>query len=183
VQLLGGLSTGHMIGLAIVAIVFIAFALSVSFLAPRRWPDFPGRAGMSVFIIASLVLFVAMISAVVVFGKEAPEAEASAPASSEPHGSSAHKQTIHVVESEWVVKLPSTGELKQGSYTFAVHNAGKIPHNLVVEGPNTQGDKTELIAPGGNATLTADLKTGNYTLYCDVPGHRQLGMVAKISVG
>jgi uncharacterized cupredoxin-like copper-binding protein len=172
-----------MIGLAIVAVLFIAFALSVSFLAPRRWPDFPGRAGMSVFVIASLALFVAMLSAVIVFGKEAPEAEAKGQASPEPHGSSSHKQTIRVTEDEWSVKLPSTGELREGSYRFVVHNAGKIPHNLVVEGPNTQGDKTTLIAPGGNATLTADLKTGNYTLYCDVPGHRQLGMVAKISVG
>jgi len=183
VQLLGGLSTGHMIGLAIVAVVFIGFALSVSFLAPRRWPDFPGRAGMSVFVIASLVLFVAMLSAVIVFGKEAPEAEASGQAASEPHGSSSHKQRIPVTENEWSVKLPSTGELKQGSYTFVVRNAGKIPHNLVIEGPNVEGVKTKLIAPSGTATLTADLKTGNYTLYCDVAGHRQLGMVAKISVG
>src|SRR5256886_11017311 len=49
------------IGMAVVAVVFIAFALSSSFLAPRRRPDFPGRNGLSVFVLASFVLFAAML--------------------------------------------------------------------------------------------------------------------------
>ena len=39
------------------------FALASLFLAPRRWPDFPGKNGLSVFIIACVVLFAAMITA------------------------------------------------------------------------------------------------------------------------
>lgn len=74
-QVLAGLSTGHKVGLAIVGGTFIAFALSVSFLAPRRRPDFPGKNGMSVFVIACLVLFVGMIVSVIVFGREKPEAK------------------------------------------------------------------------------------------------------------
>jgi hypothetical protein len=69
-MLLAGIPTGHKIGLAVVAAVFIAFALVSSFVVPRRRPDFPGRAGLSVFIIASLVLFGAMIAAVEIFGAE-----------------------------------------------------------------------------------------------------------------
>ena len=76
-HVLAGLSTGHKIGLAVVAIVFIAFALSASFLAPRRWPDFPGEHGLSVFILASLVIFAAMIAAVLVFGREKKEEKKS----------------------------------------------------------------------------------------------------------
>ena len=68
--LLAGLATGNKIGIAVVAAVFIAFALLSSFVAPRRWPDFPGRNGLSVFIIASFVLFAAMLTAVVVLAVE-----------------------------------------------------------------------------------------------------------------
>jgi hypothetical protein len=68
--LLGGedISTGHEVGLVVVAAVFIAFALGASFLVPRYKPDFPGPAGISVFAIASIVMFVLMIAAINFFG-------------------------------------------------------------------------------------------------------------------
>jgi hypothetical protein len=58
------LSTGHEIGLIVVAGVFIAFALASSFLLPRYKPDFPGPAGLSVFVIASIVMFGVMVAAI-----------------------------------------------------------------------------------------------------------------------
>lgn len=58
------LSRGHEIGLIVVAGVFIAFALASSFLVPRYKPDFPGPAGLSVFVIASIVIFGAMLAAI-----------------------------------------------------------------------------------------------------------------------
>jgi hypothetical protein len=62
------LSTGHEVGLIVVAGVFIAFALGSSFLLPRYKPDFPGPAGLSVFAIASIVMFVLMVAAINFFG-------------------------------------------------------------------------------------------------------------------
>ncbi len=62
------LSTGHEVGLSVVAAVFIVFALAASFLVPRYRPDFPGPAGLSVFAIASIVLFGLMVAAVNFFG-------------------------------------------------------------------------------------------------------------------
>ena len=62
------LPVGHEVGLTVVAAVFIAFALASSFLVPRYKPDFPGPAGLSVFAIASIVLFGLMIAAVNFFG-------------------------------------------------------------------------------------------------------------------
>jgi hypothetical protein len=62
------LSTGHEVGLVVVAAVFIAFALAASFLVPRYKPDFPGPNGLSVFAIASIVMFVLMIAAINFFG-------------------------------------------------------------------------------------------------------------------
>ena len=62
------ISTGHEIGLIVVAAVFIAFALAASFLVPRYKPDFPGPNGIGVFAIGSIVMFVLMIAAINFFG-------------------------------------------------------------------------------------------------------------------
>ena len=68
-MLLGAeLSTGHEIGLIVVAGVFIAFALASSFLLPRYKPDFPGPNGLSVFAIACVVMFALMVAAINFFG-------------------------------------------------------------------------------------------------------------------
>jgi plastocyanin len=180
VLLLAGLSTGHKIGLAIVAALFIGFALASSFLAPRRWPDFPGRHALSVFVIACFVLFFGMLAAVFFFGRES---EASAKAAEATAGSPA-KRTIQVSEREFRIQLPPLKELSEGTYTFVVHNVGTIAHNLVVQGPNAAGPQTTpLIQPGQTAKLTVSLAVGRYTLFCSVDDHRRLGMVAQLSVG
>ena len=62
------ISTGHEVGLIIVAAVFIAFALASSFLVPRYKPGFPGPSGLSVFVIVSVVMFALMVAAVNFFG-------------------------------------------------------------------------------------------------------------------
>ncbi len=72
-----GLSSGHKIGLAVVGGAFIAFALISSFVMTRRDPNFPGKR-MPVFIAVCVLFFIAMLSAVVIFGKESKEATAAA---------------------------------------------------------------------------------------------------------
>ena len=167
-MLLAGLTTGHKIGLAVVALVFISFALTASFVAPRKRPDFPGKNGLSVFVIASIFLFASMISAVAFFGVEKSEAK----------GASASKGVVvKATETEYKIAL-STTKVKAGTVTFDVKNAGHIPHNLTVQG----GKATQNIAPGKSATLTVTLKKGTTTVFCAIPGHRQLGMVAKLTV-
>ncbi|HEY3961349.1 MAG TPA: c-type cytochrome [Gaiellaceae bacterium] len=71
-----GLSTGHKIGLAGVGAAFILFALISSFLLPRFNENFPGR-GIGWYVVLCVVFFLAMVSAVIVFGKEKPEAKAA----------------------------------------------------------------------------------------------------------
>jgi plastocyanin len=166
--LLAALSTGNKIGLAVVGATFILFALTSSFLAPRRRPDFPGKNGLSVFVLASFVLFFAMVTAVIVFGVEKSEASG---------------QTVPVTESEFKITVPAE-QLKPGELTFDVRNDGKIQHDLVVSGPGVKGTaKTPLINAGQSGKLTVTLAAGSYTLYCSVAGHRAAGMVAKLTVG
>ena len=73
------LATSHKIAIAAMGAVFIAFALVSSFVLPRRSPNFPNR-NVGLFVLASVVLFLAMLTAILVFGveEEEPSAEASA---------------------------------------------------------------------------------------------------------
>ena len=91
-MLLAGLSTGHTIGLPIVAGIFIAFALVCSFVAPRRFPDFPGKNGIGVFAIVCVVLFAAQLTSVLVFGVEKKEPSHAAGLRTE----QAHKLQAHL---------------------------------------------------------------------------------------
>jgi cytochrome c6 len=70
-----GLTTGQKIGLASVGGAFILFSLISSLVLPRRDPKFPGR-GVGWYVVLGTLFFVAMISAVLVFGKEKEEASA-----------------------------------------------------------------------------------------------------------
>jgi cytochrome c6 len=67
------LSTGNKIGLAVVGAAFIVFALVSSVVLPRWSPNFPGRF-LGVYITISALFFVAMLAAVLVFGREKSEA-------------------------------------------------------------------------------------------------------------
>jgi len=179
--LLAGLSTGNKIGLAVCGAIFIAFALTSSFVIPRRRPDYPGKNGMSVFIIVSIVLFAGMLTAVSVFDVEA---EAKGGEKSSAGAPSGPAKTVPVTESEFKIALPAESGLQAGNYTFAVKNAGKIGHDLAITGAGVSGTpKTPIINACGTAKLTVALKAGTYTLYCTVPGHRAAGMVAKLTIG
>jgi len=94
-----GLSTSHKIGLAAVGIAFIVFALVSSFVLPRRSPNFPGRY-LGLYVTLCVLFFVAMLAAVVVFGREKSEASASE--------SPAHTATVSGTLPGQTTSTPST---------------------------------------------------------------------------
>jgi uncharacterized cupredoxin-like copper-binding protein len=184
--LLLGLSTGHKLGLGLAVLGFAGFSLIVSMLVPRWYPQFPGR-GLRVFLVTCLLLFVGMMAAVVVFGRESSEAEAKGPETTTQAATTTGTTTttsaatsVPVSETEFKITLPKN-TLAAGSYSFAVKNDGKIEHDLVVQG-NGVDEKTPTIAPGKSATLKVDLKPGTYDVYCSIPGHKQAGMDLKLTV-
>lgn len=178
--LVASLSTGHKIGLAVVAGVFIVFALVSSFVAPRRNPDFPGR-GAGVYYIATFLLFLLMLGAVEVFGAEGGEPASAAEAAKPAQGG----HVLSVTESEYRIQLPSqtARTLKAGAYVLHVVNKGKQTHNFFVNGPGVSNRGTPNLQPGGSADLRVTLVKGSYDVYCAIPGHKQLGMDAKLAVG
>jgi uncharacterized cupredoxin-like copper-binding protein len=185
------LSTGHKLGLGLAAAIFIVFALASSFLLPRYRPDFPGRR-VGAFVAASILLFVGMMVAVQIFGKESEEAAAEAetggaggaeasPTAPATTSAGAAGKTIQVTESEFKIRLPDT-KLPRGAYVFDLKNAGKIPHDLTVSGPQVNDAKTAVIDGGKSATLRVTLVPGTYDFYCSVPGHKDAGMDVKVTV-
>jgi cytochrome c551/c552 len=70
------LSTAHEIGLGLTGAAFIVFALVSSFVLAGRDPDFPGR-NRNLYLVVCVAFFLAMMAAVLVFGREEPASEAA----------------------------------------------------------------------------------------------------------
>jgi plastocyanin len=208
---LAALSTGHKVGLGLVGLAFIVFALVSAFLIPALRPDYPSKRGLPAFLTLSVALFVGMMFAVFFFGREPSESRAEAgstaetpsastatpppppttapstesrattPSASVPTTAPTAPKSLSVTESEFKIELPSTS-LSPGSYTFDLTNKGQVGHDLVVDGPGVSNEKTPVIGSGKTAKLTVDLKSGKYKLYCSVPGHEQAGMKLEVTV-
>jgi nitrite reductase (NO-forming) len=70
-----------------------------------------------------------------------------------------------------------------GPVTFVLTNEAPVPHNVAVEGDGVDSEPSPTIQGGGTAELTVELPAGEYEYYCDVPGHREAGMVGALTVG
>jgi mono/diheme cytochrome c family protein len=69
---LSALATGHKVGIAVVAGVFIAFALASSFLLPALRPRFPG-SGVRLFVVVTILLTAGMLATVIALAGEPKE--------------------------------------------------------------------------------------------------------------
>ena len=71
-------------------------------------------------------------------------------------------------------------EADAGEVTISYENTGAIEHTLVIDGV----DDFKLVVPttGDVDEATVALDEGQYTIYCDVAGHRDAGMEATIEV-
>src|SRR6266581_2029834 len=170
--LIAALSTGNKVGLGLVGLAFVVFALLSAFLLPTLRPDYPGKRGLPAFLTLSVTLFVVRMFAVFFFGRETTESTTTAQAA---------PKSVAVTEVEFKIELPST-TLAPGTYAFDLTNKGQGGHDLVFNGPGVDNEKTPVIDPGKTAKLTVDLKTGTYDVYCSVPGHKQAGMDVKVKV-
>jgi uncharacterized cupredoxin-like copper-binding protein len=173
--LLFGLSASHKLGLALMAAVFAGFSLVVSMVVPRYRPQFPGR-WLPAFLVVCVLLFVGMLSAVIVFGRESKSEAAVGGTTS---GVSA-AQKIAVTETEFKIQMPKT-TFAPGNYLFAVANNGKLQHDLTIVGPGTRA-ATPTIPAGSRGSVTVNLQKGSYDFYCSIPGHKAAGMDVKVTV-
>jgi uncharacterized cupredoxin-like copper-binding protein len=69
-----------------------------------------------------------------------------------------------------------------GDVTFVVSNPSTIGHNFVIEGNGLKvASKTIGAKKTQNLTLKG-LAAGEYQIVCTLPGHREAGMVAKLTL-
>ncbi len=71
---------------------------------------------------------------------------------------------------------------KAGNVTVDFKNPQSLTHDVAIEDSSgKEVGKTELIGEGETST-SVDLKSGTYTFYCTVPGHREAGMEGTLTV-
>jgi plastocyanin len=87
---------------------------------------------------------------------------------------------IPVAESGLAYKF-ANAEATAGSVTIKSENPQSTQHDIAVEG-NGLNAKGEIVTSGGVSQFDADLKPGEYTFFCSVPGHREGGMQGKLTV-
>jgi len=63
--------------------------------------------------------------------------------------------------------------------SIVLTNEGAAPHNFCIDDLDIH---SETLRAGDNDNLTVNLPAGTYTFYCDIPGHRQAGMVGTLTV-
>lgn len=74
------------------------------------------------------------------------------------------------------------GVAAEGDVEITIINEGTALHNIVVIGAN-EGSDPKAEAPAGESdTASFNLFAGDYTIYCDVPGHRAAGMEDTITI-
>jgi plastocyanin len=75
---------------------------------------------------------------------------------------------------------PKDLQAAPGSVAIEYVNIGAIAHTLVIDG--VSGLKLDVTSAGDVDKGTVKLEPGTYTLYCDIPGHRQAGMEAPLTI-
>jgi plastocyanin len=68
-----------------------------------------------------------------------------------------------------------------GQVTIKSLNKASIDHDISIEG-NGVDEHGKIVKDGGTSEVQVDLKAGEYTFYCSVPGHREGGMEGKLTV-
>jgi plastocyanin len=75
----------------------------------------------------------------------------------------------------------AAAEAPAGKLTIESVNDQPTDHNIAVDGGGVD-EKGPVVKDGATSTIEVDLKPGEYSFYCSVPGHREGGMEGKLTV-
>ena len=76
------------------------------------------------------------------------------------------------------IEVPKGKEL-----TVTVVNRGRLGHTFRIRSANHNVMNLTTIPPGGTKTRSFKLAAGNYTMYCALSNHEELGMSGTFIVG
>jgi uncharacterized cupredoxin-like copper-binding protein len=84
---------------------------------------------------------------------------------------------VHTVD---IAFEPKELEIPAGKdVQIKVTNKGLLQHDFYIDKTDFH---TDLLDPEKSQTITVKLDKGEYTYYCNVPGHREAGMEGKLEV-
>lgn len=72
-------------------------------------------------------------------------------------------------------------EADAGDIMIGSKNDSAIDHNIAIEGMGVD-EVGAVVKGGGVSEIQFDAEPGEYTFYCSVPGHREGGMLGKLTV-
>ena len=90
---------------------------------------------------------------------------------------------IEATEGSELAYVQKAATAKAGSVSIEFNNPQSLSHDVAVE--DSSGEelgKTELVADGSSTATIGNLKPGEYTFFCTVPGHREAGMEGTLTV-
>jgi plastocyanin len=74
-----------------------------------------------------------------------------------------------------------SAEAPAGQLTIESENEASVDHNIAVEGGGVD-EIGPVVNNGGVSRIEVELRSGEYTFYCSVPGHREGGMEGRLTV-
>jgi uncharacterized cupredoxin-like copper-binding protein len=95
---------------------------------------------------------------------------------------STNAQEVKATLNEWSVTL-NVDQVTAGPVKFMVSNEGQNGHDMVVQDASgTEVGRTPAFKKAdGVKELDLDLKSGDYTIICDLPGHAEKGMKTTLT--
>lgn len=132
----------------------------------------PSSPSDGLFAIAVAVAVLALVAAVVAVAISAGSDTGTTDAATDGGGGG----QVMVSLSEFTIAPTTAGT----GGSLHVMNDGAVAHNLAIEGTDL---KTADLGAGEEEALElGDLAAGTYTMFCAIPGHREAGMEAELTV-
>jgi uncharacterized cupredoxin-like copper-binding protein/mono/diheme cytochrome c family protein len=108
---------------------------------------------------------------------EAAPAESAAQEAA-PAAGAASAEPVEVVSHDIYFELKEVTIPANTDVTFTLPNQGAAPHNFSVDELGISVD----IAPGATEEVVVNAPPGTYEFHCNVPGHKEAGMVGTLTV-
>ena len=106
-------------------------------------------------------------------------------AKDEAEGGSAGSAAALDIEADPSGQLAFTSDsatAKAGKVTVNFTNTSPVPHDVRIESSGGEEVGGTEVLSEGSESAKVDLKPGEYTYFCSVPGHRQAGMEGTLTV-
>ena len=111
-------------------------------------------------------------------GEESAATPVSQATAEEPDASAGGEGEVITIVSHDIFFDPAELTVPAGMVTFDLPNEGSAPHNFSIDELQISVD----LPPGVEELVDVELPVGSYEYYCNVPGHKDAGMVGTLTV-